>query len=220
MNNISVKEGKMSENDVSVIPVSSATGNGRISILKHFLWGVSDSNSRSVYKPTVELAIRNVSDKTVAIAIFNAVFYDAQGEVLASFRHREMEIKPKCSRAIYLTPDKCKSGIVSSYKVNLLKTMTADVEKFQLYSHKVKILETGGEEVKGTLKNMSATRADAVLIANYTDYDNEKIGIRVIMVKDIEPNSYKDFHFIFYPPEGDKIGNYSLSIGEMLKEID
>jgi hypothetical protein len=210
----------MSESNVDVMPVSSVTGNDKIIILKHFLWRVKDNNSRSVCKPTIELAIRNISDKTVAMAIFNVVLYNSQEEVMASFRHRETEIKSKCSRAIYLTPDNCKSGTVTGYKVTLIKTLTADVEKFQLYSHKVKILETGGEEVKGTLKNISNTRADAALVANYADYNNEKISIEVILVKDIEPGAYKDFHFIFYPPEGERIGNYSLSIGEMMEGIE
>jgi hypothetical protein len=208
----------MLENNI-LTQVSTATGNDRITILKHFLWPVDASVHRSIYKPTVELAIRNVSDITVATAIFDATFYDAEGNIIASFRHRESEIKPECSRAIYLIPDDCKSGIVTSYKVTLLKTLTADTEKFLLYSHQVRISETGGEEVKGTLKNMGDTKADAALVASFVDYSNEKIAIKVILVKDIEPGGYKNFHFIFDTPTGDRVGNYSLSIGEMMEGI-
>jgi hypothetical protein len=38
------------------------------------------------------------------------------------------------------------------------------------------------------------------------------------MVYDIDPGSIKKFHFTFLTPKGEKVGNYALTVGEMIEQ--
>jgi hypothetical protein len=65
------------------------------------------------------------------------------------------------------------------------------------------------------VKNISEVKTDAALIATFYDHNKENIGTKVIILKDIEPNGIKQFHFIFKPQEGDIVETYNLNIGEI-----
>jgi hypothetical protein len=203
---------------VIITPLPVATGNDKIKVMKHSLYTI-DASQRSVLPTKIDLAIRNVSDITVATAIFEAVFYDAEGNVLDTLRHREHELKPNCSRAISISTDKDANKVAKSYKVTLIKTRTVDVEKVLLHKHEVRITPTGDEEVRGVLNNISGAKTDVALVATFMDYEDEKIITRVISVKDIEPKRSRKFHFICKIPEGEKVRTYTLTIGEMLEPL-
>jgi hypothetical protein len=202
--------------NVIVTPVPAATGNDRIAIMKHS-FGQIDPEKGATNSASIDLAIRNISDKTVATAIFDGIFYDSEGNILDVVRHKEYELRPSTSRAISIISDKVLFETARSYNVVLLKTITTDFERVQLRRHEVKTSDRG-EEVRGILKNISDVKTDAALIATFQDSMDEKIGTRVILVKDIEPGACKQFSFVFTPPQGEKIKTYNLGVSEMIEE--
>jgi hypothetical protein len=46
----------------------------------------------------------------------------------------------------------------------------------------------------------------------------KNIGRKIIIVRDIEPNSLKQFHFLFKPREGDIVKSYNFNIIEDIDE--
>jgi hypothetical protein len=197
-------------------PEPEAVGNDRVSIMKH---GIQEAEpaAREEGKRSIELAIRNLSDKTLATIVFEAVFLDGEGNVLDNVHHRELELKPNSSRAILITPSKAGAEAFRTYRVSVLRTVTTEVEKVQLRRHEIRSVE-GGEEVRGIIKNISDDKADAALVATFKDSRDEKIGTRVVFVKDIEPGAGKQFHFIFNTPEGESVHSYTLAVGEIAEE--
>jgi hypothetical protein len=161
----------------------------------------------------VELAIRNVSDSTIATAVFEAVFYDQEGNILDTVKHREIDLKPDTSRAIHITSSINEIDKVKSYGVRIIRTTTADVEKVQLRRHEMRTTEAGEEEISGTVKNISEVKTDAALVATFYDPKKENIGTKVLVLRDIEPNTIRQFDFKFKPQEGDIVRSYSLNVG-------
>jgi hypothetical protein len=135
--------------------------------------------------------------------------------------HKEYEIKPKTSRAITIKPtaDNITGGPVKSYNINLLKTITTDIEKIQILRNEVKRVENGGQEISGILKNISNFKTDAVLIATFRDFKEETVGIKILKVNDMGPNSLRKFSLLFTPSEVDIIKSHTLDIGEMIEGI-
>jgi hypothetical protein len=197
-------------------PEPEAAGNDKVAILKH---GVHEADpvSRGEGKCSIDLAIRNISDKTFATIVFEAVFSDGEGKVLETVRHKELELKPNSSRAVLISPAKDVADAFKTYRVSVLRTVTTDVEKVQLRRHEIRSAE-GGEEVRGIVKNISDVKTDTALVATFKDSKDEKIGTRVVFIKDIEPGTAKQFHFIFNTPQGESVRSYTLSVGEMAEE--
>ena len=166
---------------------------------------------------SVELAIRNVSQATIATAVFEAVFYDKEGNIVDTVKHGEIELKPDTSRAIYIAFPKHGYDKVKSYNVRIIRTTTADVEKVQFRRQEVRTTETGEEEVRGTVKNISEVKTDAAIVATFYDYKEEKIGTKVLILRDIEPHTVRKFEFKFKPQEGDRIRRCSSAIGEIVE---
>jgi hypothetical protein len=120
-------------------PEPTATGNEKVTILKHALSRKKsdeflDESPESITNSTMgaELAIRNVSDSTIATLLFEALFYDVEGNILDTVKHREINLRPKTSRAIYIQTLIALNNRVKSYAVRITRTITADVEKVQL----------------------------------------------------------------------------------------
>ena len=76
---------------------------------------------------------------------------------------------------------------------------------------------SGEEEVKGIVKNISNTATDAAIVANFYGPNNENIGCRVIILRDIKPGNVKQFLIIFKPQDGDIVKNLALSVGELVE---
>jgi hypothetical protein len=205
-------------------PVPTATGNEKIAILKHSLSPAPVGGTWvQIYcvscrgAISIELAIRNISDSTLATIVFEAIFYDIEGNILDTVEYKTFDLKPDTSRAIgigSLIPEYSK---IKSYNVKITRMTTTDVEKVQLRRHERSKTETGEEEIKGTVKNISDVKTDATLIANFYNTKKENIGTRVLALRDIEPDSIKQFNFKFKPQEGDRVVNYSLTIGEIVE---
>ena len=200
-------------------PAPTATGNEKIKILKHSLSETDmarydEYTSGEEYPVSVELAIRNVSDSTIATTVFEAVFYDKEGNIADTVKHREFCLQPNTSRAINITSSKLERDNVKNYDVRVVRTTTADVEKVQLRRHE-RTTETGEEEIRGIVKNISEVKTDAALVATFYDPKEENIGTKVLVLRDIEPDTIRQFDLKFKPQEGDRVKTYSLTIGEI-----
>ena len=195
-------------------PEASATGNDLLVVLKHNLPLIVEEDSRTSPN-SVEMAIRNVSGTTIASAVFDAVFYDGEGNIVHQAKHREVDLAPETSRAIVIDSAMPERGLVTSYQVKLIRVTTADVEKVQLRRHEVIPTETGEVQVKGIAKNISRVKTDAAVVVVFYDANNENIGTKVMVLRDIEPESTRQYDFKVKLQEGDLINNYRLVIGEV-----
>jgi hypothetical protein len=193
---------------------STATGDDKITIMKHKLFdtGTSPRDRDLGASDGAELAIRNVSDSTIATVIFEAAFYDIEGNIIDTAEHKETDLKPRTSRAILIFLPTSTQYKIKSYNIRVIRTVTADVEKVQLRGHAVRTNEAGEEEVKGAVKNLSNDKADAVLVAAFYNPKKESIGNKAIILRDIEPDNIKQFHFRFKPQEGDIVRTYNLKV--------
>ncbi|MFC1875427.1 hypothetical protein ACFLY3_04710 [Chloroflexota bacterium] len=198
-------------------PKPAATGNEKIKILKHSLLKAYDGEGRIDCPASTRLAIKNISGSTIATAIFEAIFYDIEGGILEIEKHREIELKPGCSRAIDIKSSITEQGKVKSYDINITRTITADVEKVQLRRQELRKTLTGEEDVNGTIKNISEVKTSAALVANFYNYKKEIIGTKVIIFRDIESNTVSHFRFLFKPQEGDKVKICTLHIAEIVE---
>lgn len=91
-------------------------------------------------------------------------------------------------------------------------------EKVQLRQHKIRTGESDEEEITGMVKNISSEKTDAVLVANFLDKDGKKIGAKVIILRNIEPDKYRSFHFVFRPAQDDHVMTYTLSVISDIEE--
>lgn len=196
-------------------PIATVTGNEKIKIINHSLQIIDSATAQKNYRLFIELAIRNIFDKTIATALFETVLYDSEGGVVNKFYHKEYELKPGRSRAVNI--DICDDkDAVKSYRVTLLRATTNDVERIQLRRNEIRTVDSG-EEVRGIIKNISDVKTDAAIVATFEDAQAEKIGVKIIKIKDINPGEFKQFHFVFTPPEGEIVKEYFISIGEFIE---
>ncbi len=201
-----------------MIPDSSVMGNDSIEILEHFYTMEDNTFGAGLIGGRINLSVKNISNKTIAVAIFEAVYYDLDGNVLDTIQHKEFELKPDKSRAVTITIDRIKGVYVKSYKVNILKMSTADVEKIQLIRNESRTIEAGRKKISGILKNISDVNTDTVLVVTFLDSNKEINGIRVLEVKNIEPDCVRKFSLTFTPVKGDSVKTCLIDIGEMIKD--
>lgn len=203
-------------NKLSKTPIPTALGNEKIAILSHRLAEMdmpADGSHRA--RPGLELAISNVSNSTIATAMFEAVLYDQEGNIVDTIRHREIALEPDRSRGILIDFPPYYDEKVKSYDVRITRATTADVEKVQLRRHEARTTETGEEEIIGIVKNISQDKTDAAVVATFYDGKEENIGTKVVVLRDIEPNTIRQYHLTFKPQEGDKVETYILGVGEI-----
>jgi hypothetical protein len=187
----------------------------KIKILKHCIPGLEKVEVKN-FPNCVEFSIKNVSDKTIATAIFEVIFYDIEGKELERTDKVVMDLKPNTCRAINVDCHIMEYKIVKSYSINTKRVVTADLEKVQVRRHERGSTEAGEEEITGTIKNISGEKTDAALVAQYYDLAQETIGTLVLPLRDIEPNETRQFRLKYKPQEGDKIAKYKLTVGEIV----
>lgn len=200
------------------VPAPVATGNDKIIILKHGLAGIVMDRDQEYPIAKVELAIRNVSDFAIATAVFEAIFYDKEGKVVDTVRHSEVELDPATSRAIHIASSipVYEYDDIVSYDVRLVRMTTVDFEKLQFRNYELGSSETGEEQIKGIVKNLSRVKSDAGVVATFYDAKKETLGTRILMLREIEPNSIRRFDLRFKPQEGETVASCSLSVGELV----
>jgi hypothetical protein len=204
---------------VIMTPIPTVVSNEYISIMNHSFRENNEDYNRGMPTSYIDISIRNISEKTIATAVFVAVFYDSEGNVLDTVRHKELELKPGNSRAVAIVSNKITTVMPKSYSVNLVKVTTPDVEKVQLIEHKIKTNRTGMEEIRGVLKNISDSQTDAVLIATFQDSRDEVIGTKAILVRDIKPGAFKSFYFVFDTPKEETLKKYMFTLTGTIEEI-
>ncbi len=201
----------------SKTPAPTATGNAQVTILKHCLGSIMDQHG-DVGPTIIDLAARNVSDSTIATALFEAVFYDEEGNIIDTARHIEIDWQPDTSRGMDITSSLSKfdRDKIKSYHLTLVRTSTADVEKVQLRRHELTTTETGEEEATGIVKNISQVKTDAAVVAIFYDDRKDNIGTRVLVLRDMEPSAIREFRIQFKPQAGDVVASCTINVGEVV----
>jgi hypothetical protein len=197
-------------------PAPTATGDDRITILKHEL-SLTDPVAEMPTPAGVELAIMNVSGRGIAVVAFEATFFDQEGQAISTVSHNEVEFMSDTSRALRIncTLPHLESNKVKSYLVRVVRTSTTDVESVQLRRHEMRTTETGEEHVRGIAKNIGEFPKDAAVVWTFFNPKKQDIGTRVVILRDIEPHTIRPYAFIFKPPEGDTVRTYSILVGEI-----
>ncbi len=199
-------------------PAPTATGDDKIEILSHSLSQMNvplDGTRRT--RPGLEVAIRNISGKTIATAMFEAVLYDAEGSILETIAQREIALEAERSRAVVIGIPPYYEDQVKSYAVRVTRTTTTDVEPVQLRRHLAVTTETGEEEISGIVINLSPTKTDAAVVATFYDPHEVNIGIQVVVLRDIEPNAPREYGLSFKPPAGESVAQFTLAIGQVVE---
>ncbi len=201
------------------VPSPTATGDDRVAILKHELT-LTDPSEEFPTPAGVELAIRNISGQEIATAIFQATFYDQAGQVVSTVKHNEIEFKPDTSRAIRITSSvpHYESDKVKSYTVRLVRTTTTDEESVQLRRHELNTTADGEEHVWGIAKNIGPVKTDAAVVWTFYDPQKQELGTRVVLLRDIEPNTIRQYEFTFRPPKGNTVRTYTVTVGRIEEE--
>ena len=197
-----------------LIPEPIAIGNEDIAIVNHSLSHIDMGHAGVGGKPfyCIDFAMKNISNTTIATVTFEAIFYDIGGNAVDKIKYNELYFKSNTSRASRITslqdPDQVK---IKSYKLIVRRSVAADVERAQIRWHAIKTTDQG-ESVNGIVKNISDKKTDVALVANFTDSRGERIGSKVVIIRDIEAGDIKQFEFIFKPQPGDTVKTYSLNV--------
>ncbi len=167
----------------------------------------------------IELSIRNVSDRDLATAAFEAVFFDQQGQIVSTVKHSEVELGRETSRAIRINCSlpHFESDRVQSYIVRVIRTTTAAEERVQSRRHETRTSESGEEQVWGIVKNIGDVKTDAAVVWTFYNPGKENIGTRVVILRDIEPKTIRQYRFGFKPQEGETVRSYSITVGEIVE---
>ena len=201
----------------STCPEPIATGNEKLTILKHSSFDAREIDA-DMCSGGINLSIRNASDSTIATALFEAIFFDIEGNIVGTVKHKEVELLPDCSRAITIYHPVAEPGIFVSYKVKTIKTTTADVEKVHFRKRDMRLLGTGEIEVFGTVKNISQVETNAAIVVTFYNQNKESIGTRVKILKNFKPSTVQKFQFKHqYQQEGDIVTNVKFLIGEVFE---
>jgi hypothetical protein len=198
----------------AIPPEPVVTGNDRITILYHSYSEAVVEDKKEQHKARIELAIRNVSSLTIATIVFEAIFYDVEGNIVETVKHSETELKANCSRAIFINSSVKRAGKFMTYKVRIIRMTTADVERVQLGWRRMTKTGNGDVEIIGKLTNISDAKADSAVIAAFYNAARENIGTKVFIFKGIEPG-VRQFNLVFEPREGDRVADFSLDLGDI-----
>lgn len=198
-------------------PEPTATGDANIEILKHNLCDF-DRMPDPTYRPHpgIDLAISNTTDTTIASITLEAVLFDGEGKIVDKLRHREICLERDRSRGVHIPYEAGDSERVKSYSVRVVRSTRADAEKVQLRQNIIRTNEAGEEVIRGIVKNVSDVMTDAAVAATFYDGDEEDLGTRVLILKDLEPNAIRQYVLTFKPQAGDKVLSYRITVGELV----
>jgi hypothetical protein len=194
----------------TIPPTPNITGTDKVIILKHSLLEMQLQIDN--YVVGVEFSMKNSSDITIATMMFEAEFFDKDGNIFEKVMHSELEFHPGQARGVRICASTKDYNKVKSYSVKIVKLMTTDVEKVHICRREIKLNEAGGLDITGSVKNISGVKTDAAIVVSYLNRKNEDIGSRVIVIAAIEPDSYREFKLDFKPPEGDIVNTGTLKV--------
>ncbi len=198
--------------------VPCITDSDQVIILKHSLIEFSPLAKDSGKPPSIDTAIRNITDSTIATVLLEATFYDEEGNILDKVEHIEVELKPGVSRGVVIRASNASlHDMVKSYAIKVLRVITADIERVQFRRNFTKTNEFGEEEVTGSVKNISDIKTDTAIVATFYDYRKEIIGTNVALIEGIDPQSIRTYQFKFKPHHDDKVASCSVVIGGVVE---
>ncbi len=185
----------------TIPPTPNVTGNDKIKIINHSL--LEMQLQVDAWMVGMEFSMQNISDTTIATVVFEAEFFDKDGNIFDKMQHKEIEFYPGQARGVRITSSIRDYNKIKSYDVKIAKLLTADFEKVQIRRRDVKVTSEGNLDIKGAVKNISGAKTDAAVVVNIFNTKNEDIGCRVILLKDIEHKALRDFQLTFTPPPGE-----------------
>jgi hypothetical protein len=159
----------------------------------------------------VSISVRNITEETIASAVFEIAFFDIEGTKLHSMKHKELEIPPTTSRRVIINCPGSFSDVFNSYSIKIIKVNTAAVEKVILLKKEIRKIGER-EDVQGLVKNISNVNTDAALVVTFQDYKDEIIGCKVIIIRRINSGDTRQFHFLFKPQEGEVVKRCNLDV--------
>lgn len=202
--------------ELILTPIPKVEGNDKIVILRHVKFYPPIGEVALEKTSGIDIAIKNVSDDMIASALFNAVFLDSVGDTLDVIQHTEIELRPHTSRTIHIQNPYTTYSRARSYHVTIPKMVTADVEKVHLTRHEIQTNPLGEYEISGYLRNISNRKTDIALVATFLGKKSEMIAVKVLPIKNIEPDTIREFHLKFNPPNDEFVSTYKLNIGEFV----
>jgi hypothetical protein len=76
----------------------------------------------------------------------------------------------------------------------------------------------GEDELKGTVKNIINDKTSAAVMVIFYNADNEEIGTRVVILRDIEAGAIRPFDILFKPQDGVTVKTCTFHIGDIAEE--
>jgi hypothetical protein len=201
-----------------ILPDPIAIGNDMVSIMSHEISEMKEDERKVVHPYGAKLAIRNISDKKIAAAFFEAVFIDIEGNIVDTVNHKTTDLDAGVSRAINIYSKILEETRVKSYYIKVARVVTADVEKVQICSCRAKATRDG-EEISVIIKNLSERPIGAVVLVNFFNHADEKIGAKSIVLDSINANEIKHCRFLFKPQPGDTVVRFDPNIAEIADRV-
>lgn len=203
--------------ELAKAPPPTAIGTAQVAVLNHELVdAIYDAQDSGRKAPSgANLVISNESQTTMATVVLEALFYDREGTVVETLKHKITDLGPGRSRGILISSHEYEPGRVASYQVRVVRTISAEVERLQLRRFEVQTMETGEEVVHGLVKNLSNVTMDAAVVVSFLDVDKEILGTRVVLVRGIPPDTVKPYEVTFKPEEGDTVISCDFRVGEI-----
>jgi hypothetical protein len=200
--------------DPAGVQATGEVSDDRIAIYKHSLCSAGqDRYDPNIAIAGVELAIRNISELGVGTAVFEGRFYDREGNLLNTVRHKELDLPPRTSRAIVVN-SQLPMYEVASYDVALVRLTTVDHEKLQICRAEIIRKPAGGKLATGSVKNISTATLNAAIVASFYDLEKQNIGVRVLVLRNVEPGGIRKYEILFTPQEGDEVASTNVIVGE------
>ena len=168
--------------DISVVHTTMAHtpvvyGDDKVSILKHNIALVNNHPHSREWKE-IDLVIRNVSNVNIASLIFEATFYDIEGNILDINRHEESDLPSNTSRTICILTstytycsEKYHYKNIWSYSVKIVKIITSDMQKVRIKYHNRKTVGNATEEINGLVKNIWNMKTDTTIAATFFNFN-------------------------------------------------
>jgi hypothetical protein len=195
---------------------STATGNDKIEILKHEFNDAYEDRRGIICPAYLELAIANVTGSTIATVIIEVTFYDIEGQAVQVVRRETTELWANTSRGLRVETSVKAVDTIKSHAVTITRTRMADQERVQLRQHDINRNEAGEDVFSGVVKNISTVKADAAVVVTFFGANDEEMCRRVVVLRDIEPETIRQYVFTFKATDDARWGRYHIAIGEIM----
>ena len=214
-----VKEPGKKCKDTVKEPVEKTPEENKIAILSHNVFREEDEKNGS--RIVVELNIKNVMDRAVGSVVFEAVFSDANGNVINTVEQKVDSIAPDATRTVRLVYKEDAAKPVGNYNVKVRDIVMVPKSAFSgndmvlITKHGFKYMDNAIlEGLECGIKNIS-DKGIATLIIECTFFDREGSVLSVIKHKETNllPDNSRGI-LISVPMSGEsfKIQSYNARI--------